>query len=213
MGACHRIGGDRVRMDRLPILECASERVLRRVDIFSNVAADRCQFQPVGACRHHVVGVYRGNGNQRPERALLLVLMVVSVFTAGHVATAVAVVFFLSAPLMVLSFWALAGIFTRSDTVRCVIALAWFAIALSMNVYSDADVTMMTVMVFLPAAFAFSFRAVGMYRTEDLVNPQASVQAAGACGIVLYSRRRGRTAIAAAADVVVPCVPDACTLP
>ena len=63
-------------------------------------------------------------------------------------------------------------------TVRCVIALAWFAIALSMNVYSDADVTMMTVMVFLPAAFAFSFRAVGMYRTEDLVNPQASVQAA-----------------------------------
>lgn len=57
-------------MDRLPILECASERVLRRVDIFSNVAADRCQFQPVGACRHHVVGVYRGNGNQRPERAL-----------------------------------------------------------------------------------------------------------------------------------------------
>ena len=70
MGACHRIGGDRVCMDRLPILECASERVLRRVDIFSNVAADRCQFQPVGACRHHVVGVYRGNGNQRPERAL-----------------------------------------------------------------------------------------------------------------------------------------------
>ena len=70
MGACHRIGGDRVRMDRLPILECASERILRRVDIFSNVAADRCQFQPVGACRHHVVGVYRGNGNQRPECAL-----------------------------------------------------------------------------------------------------------------------------------------------
>ena len=139
-------------MDRLPILECASERVLRRVDIFSNVAADRCQFQPVGACRHHVVGVYRGNGNQ--SAPWLLVLMVVSVFTAGHVATAVAVVFFLSAPLMVLSFWALAGIFTRSDTVRCVIALAWFAIALSMNVYSDADVTMMTVMVFLrPSRF------------------------------------------------------------
>ena len=93
-------------------------------------------------------------------------------------ATAVAVVFFLSAPLMVLSFWALAGIFTRSDTVRCVTALAWFAIALSMSVYNDADVAMITVMVFLPAAFAFSFRAVGMYRTEDLLKPQASVQAA-----------------------------------
>lgn len=62
---------------------------------------------------------------------------------------------------MVLSFWALAGIFTRSDTVRCVTALAWFAIALSMSVYNDADVAMITVMVFLPAAFAFSFRAVG----------------------------------------------------
>ena len=119
-----------------------------------------------------------GTGISAPSAPWLLVLMVVSVFTAGHVATAVAVVFFLSAPLMVLSFWALAGIFTRSDTVRCVIALAWFAIALSMNVYSDADVTMMTVMVFLPAASRFSFRAVGMYRTEDLVNPQASVQAA-----------------------------------
>ena len=124
-------------------------------DIFPNVAADRCQFQPVGACRHHVVGVYRGNGNQRPERALAAGAHGGFRITAGHVATAVAVVFFLSAPLMVLSFWALAGIFTRSDTVRCVIALAWFAIALSMNVYSDADVTMMTVMVFLPAAFAF----------------------------------------------------------
>ena len=96
-----------------------------------------------------------GTGISAPSAPWLLVLMVVSVFTAGHVATAVAVVFFLSAPLMVLSFWALAGIFTRSDTVRCVIALAWFAIALSMNVYSDADVTMMTVMVFLPAASRF----------------------------------------------------------
>ena len=47
-----------------------------------------------------------------------------------------------------------------------------------MSVYNDADVAMITVMVFLPAAFAFSFRAVGMYRTEDLLKPQASVQAA-----------------------------------
>ena len=46
------------------------------------------------------------------------------------------------------------------------------------ELYNDADVAMITVMVFLPAAFAFSFRAVGMYRTEDLLKPQASVQAA-----------------------------------
>ena len=62
--------------------------------------------------------------------------------------------FFLAAPLTVFSFWALAGIFTRSDAVRCVVALAWFALALSMGLYDDADVTMLTVMVFLPAAFA-----------------------------------------------------------
>ncbi|MFR4785776.1 MAG: hypothetical protein ACLUAM_04230 [Bifidobacterium adolescentis] len=37
--------------------------------------------------------------------------------------------------------------------------------------------------VFLPAAFAFSFRAVGMYRTEDLVNPHASVQAAAVAAL------------------------------
>lgn len=67
--------------------------------------------------------------------------------------------------------------------MRCVVALAWFALALSMGLYDDADVTMLTVMVFLPAAFAFSFRAVGMYRTEDLVNPHASVQAAAVAAL------------------------------
>lgn len=178
MGACHRIGGDRVRMDRLPILECASERVLRRVDIFSNVAADRCQFQPVGACRHHVVGVYRGNGNQRPERALAAgahggfrihgwpccdrsrrgVLLVRSFDGA-----------------VVLGFgWNLYSV--RHGALRDRVGMVRHRIVDER--VQRCDVTMMTVMVFLPAAFAFSFRAVGMYRTEDLVNPQASVQAA-----------------------------------
>lgn len=178
MGACHRIGGDRLRMDRLPILECASERVLRRVDIFSNVAADRCQFQPVGACRHHVVGVYRGNGNQRPERALAAgahggfrihgwpccdrsrrgVLLVRSFDGA-----------------VVLGFgWNLYSV--RHGALRDRIGMVRHRIVDER--VQRCDVTMMTVMVFLPAAFAFSFRAVGMYRTEDLVNPQASVQAA-----------------------------------
>lgn len=119
-----------------------------------------------------------GTGISAPNAPWLLVLMVFSVLSCGHVATAVGLVFFLSAPVMVFSFWALAGIFTRSDAVRCVTALLWYAMALSMGLYADADVAMLTVMMFLPAAFAFSFRAVGMYRTEDLVKPRASVQAA-----------------------------------
>ena len=119
-----------------------------------------------------------GTGISAPSAPWLLVLMAFSVLSCGHVATAVGLIFFLSAPIMVLSFWALAGVFTRSDAVRCVMALLWFAMALSMDVYAEADVAMLTVMMFLPAAFAFSFRAVGMYRTEDLVKPRASVQSA-----------------------------------
>ncbi len=119
-----------------------------------------------------------GTGISAPSAPWLLILVCVSVLTAGHVAAAVAVVFFLSAPLCVMSFWALAGVFTRSDTVRSVTALAWFAFAVALGIYRDADVAMMTVMVFLPAAFAFSFRAVGMYRTEEPTQPHASVQAA-----------------------------------
>ena len=124
-----------------------------------------------------------GTGISAPSAPWLLVLVVASVFTGGRVAMAVGLMFFLSAPLMVLSFWALAGIFTRSDTVRCVTALVWFALALSMGLYRDADIAMLTVMVFLPASFAFSFRAVGMYRTEDLVKPHASVQSAAVAAL------------------------------
>lgn len=119
-----------------------------------------------------------GTGISAPSAPWLLMLLVLSVFTGGRVAFAVSLVFFMSAPLMVLSFWALAGVFTRSDAVRCVSALTWFALAVSMGMYRNADVPMMMVMMFLPAAFACSFRAVGIYRTEDLIVPHASVQSA-----------------------------------
>ena len=72
---------------------------------------------------------------------------------------------------------------------------------------------MLTVMVFLPAAFAFSFRAVGMYRTEDLVNPHASVQAAAVCGAVFHSGRRRAAAVVAAADAHLPGIPAVRPLP
>ena len=65
-----------------------------------------------------------GTGISAPNAPWLLVLALASVLTGGHVAGAVGLMFFLAAPLMVFSFWALAGIFTRSDAVRCVVALA-----------------------------------------------------------------------------------------
>ena len=110
--------------------------------------------------------------------------MVASVFTGGHVAAAVTSIFFLSAPACVLSFWALAGVVTRSDEIRVFCGLLWFATALSLGLYSSANLPMLTVMVFLPGAFALCFKAVGMYRTEQPVNPRASVQAAAAAALM-----------------------------
>ncbi|MFR7425521.1 MAG: glycosyltransferase family 2 protein [Bifidobacterium pullorum] len=73
----------------------------------------------------------------------------------------------------------------RSDTVceaprrRCCGSLC----SLGLGLYDSANLPMLTVMVFLPAAFAFAFRAVGMYRTEDPVRPHKSVQAAAASAL------------------------------
>ncbi len=125
-----------------------------------------------------------GTGMPVPPSPWLLVLMVASIFTGGHVAAALALIFFLSAPACVLSFWALAGVVTRSDEIRVFSGLMWFALALALGLYSSANLPMLTVMVFLPAAFAFCFKAVGMYRTEQPVNPRASVQSAAAAALL-----------------------------
>ena len=75
--------------------------------------------------------------------------------TAGNVSAAIALVTFAAAPLMALSFWAFAGVFTRSDAVRVACGLLWASFALGLGLFSAGDVPMLTVMVFLPAAFAF----------------------------------------------------------
>lgn len=126
-----------------------------------------------------------GTGTPAPPTPFLLVVLVASLCTGGNVAASLSLIFFLSAPAMVLSFWALAGVVTRSDAVRVIAALAWFAMAMALGFYADANLPMLCVMVFLPAAFAFSCKAVGMYRTEQPVNPRASVQAA-AVSALLY---------------------------
>ena len=124
-----------------------------------------------------------GVGVSVPPAPWLWVLTAASVLTCGNVAAATTAMFFLAAPLSSLSFWALAGVFTRSDAVRVVVALAWTSLGLALGLYSTANLPMLTVAVFLPAAFAFTFRAVGMYHTEDPVRPRPSVQAAAAAAL------------------------------
>ncbi|MEF2737368.1 MAG: glycosyl transferase family 2, partial [Bifidobacterium choerinum] len=125
-----------------------------------------------------------GTGVPAPPSPWLLVLMAASVLTGGHVAAALALVFFLSAPAGVLSFWALAGVVTRSNPIRVASALCWYGLSLAFGLYDTANLPMLTVMTFLPAALALSFKAVGMYRTEDPVNPRSSVQAAAAAALL-----------------------------
>lgn len=113
-----------------------------------------------------------------PPTPWLLVLMLASLVTLGHVTAALAMILFVAAPLSALSFWALAGVFTRSDVVRVLGGLLWASTGIMFGWYAQANMPMLTVMVFLPAAFAFVFRAVGMYHTEDPLKPRTSVQAA-----------------------------------
>ena len=73
--------------------------------------------------------------------------------------------------------------FTRSDAVRVTASLLWFALSLGLGLYDSANLPMLTVMVFLPAAFAFAFRAWACTGTEDPVRPHKSVQAAAASAL------------------------------
>ena len=140
---------------------------------------------PTGASFHQLVqsattpwvfGV--GTGIPAPPTPWLLVAMVASLVTLGHVPAALSLILFAAAPLSALSFWALAGIFTRSDIVRVLGGLLWASTGILFGWYAQANLPMLTVLVFLPAAFAFVFRAVGMYHTEDPLKPNPSVQAA-----------------------------------
>lgn len=124
-----------------------------------------------------------GVGVPAPPAPWLMVWLVASVVTIGHPVIAISLMFFLAAPAMALAFWALAGVFTRSDWVRVVVGLLWVALAFALGAFGSANIALLMVMVFLPAAFAFTFRAVGMYGTEDLVHSHASVQAAGCAAL------------------------------
>ena len=124
-----------------------------------------------------------GTGVSAAPAPWLWVLLLASLLTGGHVSAASGLMFFAAAPMSALAFWALAGIFTRSDVVRVFTGLLWFALGLALGLYATANLPMLTVMVFLPAAFAFTFRAVGLYHTEDPIRPRAGVQASAAASL------------------------------
>ena len=60
-----------------------------------------------------------GTGIPAPPTPWLLVLMLASLVTLGHVTAALAMILFVAAPLSALSFWALAGVFTARTWFVC----------------------------------------------------------------------------------------------
>ncbi|PNS43225.1 glycosyltransferase family 2 protein [Gardnerella vaginalis] len=126
-----------------------------------------------------------GFGPAIPPSPLLLMWTIASAFTFGNPGLAVTLAFFLSAPAMLLSFWAFAGVFTRSDSVRVCSGICWTVLAMAFGLFARGDLPMLIFMVFLPAAFAFAFHAVGMYVTEDPVKPVPSTQSA-ACASLCF---------------------------
>ena len=126
-----------------------------------------------------------GFGPALPPSSWLSVWAFASIIVGANPLLAVTLMFFLAAPAMCLSFWALAGVFTRSDAVRVCAGICWTMIAIAFGLFARGDLPMLMTMVFLPAAFAFAFHAVGMYVTEDPVRPVPSVQCA-ACAALCF---------------------------
>lgn len=119
-----------------------------------------------------------GGGLGAPAAAtpFLLVLVVFSILTWGHVCQAMALMLVLCVLASALSFWALAGVFTRSNPVRVATGLLWAGLAFGTGAVGRGDLPILTLMAFMPAAFAFVFKAVGLYQTEAPAHPHASVQ-------------------------------------
>ncbi|BDR54461.1 membrane protein [Bombiscardovia apis] len=127
-----------------------------------------------------------GVGAPAAPTPFFLVLLPVAIVAGGSVSAALAIVYFLSIALSGLSFWALAGIFTRSNPIRALSGLLWSALAFALPISSSGDLPNLVVMAFMPAAFAFTFRAVGMYYTEQPAQPHPSVRNA-ACAALCFT--------------------------
>ena len=124
-----------------------------------------------------------GVGQPAVPAPFLLVLLPFALLTGGHVAQAMALMLLAETGLAALSFWALAGVVTRSNPIRVLLGLLWACLAFALGIVDGLQLPMLTVMAFMPAAFAFVFKAVGLYQTEAPVHPKASVQQAALASI------------------------------
>ena len=124
-----------------------------------------------------------GVGQPAVPAPFLLVLLPFALLTGGHVAQAVALMLLAETGLTALSFWALAGVVTRSNPIRVLLGLLWACLAFALGIVDGLQLPMLTVMAFMPAAFAFVCKAVGLYQAEAPVRPKASVQQAALASI------------------------------
>ena len=124
-----------------------------------------------------------GVGQPAVPAPFLLVLLPFALLTGGHMAQAMALMLLTETGLAALSFWALAGVVTRSNPIRVLLGLLWACLAFALGIVDGLQLPMLTVMAFMPAAFAFVSKAVGLYQTEAPVRPKASVQQAALASI------------------------------
>lgn len=121
-----------------------------------------------------------GLGLPAAPAPFLLLLLCLCAVTGGHVAIAYDLIILLAAPFAALGFWALAGTVTRSNSIRVASSLAWVGLSILMGIYGQGNLPLLITTIFLPAGLAFTFKALGMYRTEYLSKPLPSAQH-GAC--------------------------------
>ncbi|OTA27074.1 hypothetical protein B9G54_02190 [Alloscardovia macacae] len=118
------------------------------------------------------------SGTPLPSSPFLLLYALASLFTFGHAYATSALILVVSVPAALMSMWALAGVFTRSNLARITLAMTWVASGYGTGVFLNGNLPLMVVYAVLPAAVAFTAKAVGVYQTEDPIESEPSVQAA-----------------------------------
>lgn len=114
-----------------------------------------------------------------------LVLVVISLLGGGNLALGVSLFFLASPALILLSFWGLAGVFTRSSALRFTTACLWGVMPLVLGLYQVAHLPMLVVFTLLPLSFTLVFKAVGMYAVDAPKRAHSSVQSAAIAGLVM----------------------------
>lgn len=143
-------------------------------DVLTSTSSTTRQLFEAATTPYNFAGL---DGSSLPPSPFLLVYALASVLTFGHASQTSTLIFILGVPAAVMSMWALAGTFTRSNLTRNVVALSWAIFGYFSGIFPQGNLAMIMVMVFLPASLAFAAKAMGIYRTEEPIEPEPSVQA------------------------------------